>query len=275
YGVFRLTAPAASWLEKAPYSMQQLQRKLLPLRKPMEKVQQASTEIEKITTPEETGPKPSAVEVKQHPLTDALYGRTTELIMSSVLLLILLYFLLAYDGMILTKVIKLMPKLADKKRAVSIAHDIESHVSRYLLTITLINTCLGLAVGTAVGLLGLRNPIMWGAMVALLNFIPYLGALTGIVCMLLGAVLSYDSFAFALIFPAIYLALATLEGNFITPMVMGRSLTLNPIMILLSLTFWGWMWGIAGVILAVAILAGFKIFCAHIEPMEPIAEFLS
>jgi predicted PurR-regulated permease PerM len=144
-----------------------------------------------------------------------------------------------------------------------------------LFTVTLINCCLGFAVGTTVGILGLPNPLMWGAMVAILNFVPYLGALTGIVCMTLGAVLSFDSFSFALLFPASYLILAILEGNFITPMVMGRSLTLHPVLVLLALTFWGWMWGIIGVILAVPILAAFKIFCSHIEPMEPLAEFLS
>jgi predicted PurR-regulated permease PerM len=116
---------------------------------------------------------------------------------------------------------------------------------------------------------------MWGTMVAVLNFIPYLGALTGIICMTLGAVLSYDSLGYAMIFPASYLIIAILEGNFITPWVLGRSLTLNPVLILVALAFWGWMWGISGMILAVPILAAFKIFCDHIEPMAPIAEFMS
>jgi predicted PurR-regulated permease PerM len=153
--------------------------------------------------------------------------------------------------------------------------DVEDHISRYLLTITAINIGLGVAVGTTVHFLGLRNPVMWGVMVALLNYVPYLGALTGIVCMTLGAVLSFDSLSYAMLFPASYLALAVLEGNFITPFVLGRSLTLNPILILVSLAFWGWMWGISGMILAVPILATFKIFCDNIEPMAPIAEFLS
>jgi len=274
YGVSSLATPAADWLEKAPYSLQQLQRKLLPLRQPIEKVAQASGEIEKLATPG-TPPAKVAVEVKRHPITDTLVSRTPEFLTTVLLLFILLYFLLAYDGVFLGKVIKLLPTLADKKRAVSIATEIEGQVSRYLFTVTLINLGLGLAVGTAVGLLGLRNPIMWGVMVAILNFVPYLGALTGIVCLTLGAVLSFDSFSYALLFPAVYLFLATLEGNFITPWVMGRSLTLNPVMIILSLTFWGWLWGFAGIILAVPILAAFKIFCAHIEPMEPLAEFLS
>ena len=274
YGISFLAAPAAEWLAKAPYSLQQFQQKLVPLKEPMESVAKASGEIEKLATPVNPQTK-TAVEIKRHPLTDLLYVQTPELIASTVMLLILLYFLLAYDGVFLMKLIKLLPTLSDKKRAVSIANDIAAHVSRYLLTVTIINSCLGIAVGTTVGLLGLRNPIMWGVLVAVLNFIPYLGALAGIVCMTLGAVLSFDSFSYALIFPAAYLILASLEGNFITPMVMGHSLTLNPVMVLLSLTFWGWMWGIAGIILAVPILAAFKIFCAHIEPMAPLAEFLS
>ena len=275
FGISYLATPAAGWLEKAPYGLQQLQQRLLPLKKPMEQVAQASGEIEKITSPGAPAEPNRVVEVRQNRMTDMLYGHTTEFLISTVLLLILLYFLLAYDSVFLNKVIRTMPTLQDKKRAVSILHEIESHVSKYLLTITLINIGLGAAVGTTVGLLGLQNPVMWGVLVAVLNFVPYLGALTGILCMAVGAVLSFDSLGYAMVFPAAYLIIATIEGNFITPYVMGRSLTLNPVIILLSLTFWGWMWGIAGVILAVPILAAFKIFCAHIEEMEPVAEFLS
>jgi predicted PurR-regulated permease PerM len=273
-GISSLAAPAASWLEKAPYSVQQFQRKLVPIKQPMEKVAQASGEIEKLATPQTPQGK-AAVEVKRHPIVETILGRTPDFIASIVLVAILLYFLLAFDGVFLRKLIKLLPTLSDKKRAVAIASEIEAHISRYLSTVTAINLCLGLAVGTAVGLLGLRNPVMWGVLVAALNFIPYLGALTGIICITLGAILSFDSLGYALLFPAVYLAFAVLEGNFITPWVMGRSLTLNPVMVLLSLTFWGWLWGIPGVMLGVPILAAFKIFCAHIEPMEPLAEFLS
>ncbi len=274
FAISFLSTPVTGWLEKAPSGLQQLQQKLLPLKKPMEQVAQATGEIDKLTAPGASKPVPT-VEVKQNRMAEMLYGRTPDFLVSTVLLLILLYFLLAYDGVFLTKVIKMIPRLEDKKRAVSIAREIETHVSKYLLTVTMINLCLGLAVGIAVGLLGLGNPIMWGVMVALLNFVPYLGALTGIICMTIGAVLSFNTLGYALLFPATYLGLATIEGNFITPMVMGRSLTLNPVIILLSLTFWGWMWGIAGVIVAVPILAAFKIFCTHIEQMEPVAEFLS
>jgi predicted PurR-regulated permease PerM len=272
YGVSALTAPTMGWLQKAPAGLVELQQKLLPIKKSIAQVTQTTGEIEKLTS---TSAEAKTVEVKRHPITEIFFIRTPELVTSAVLSVILLYFLLVYDQTFIAKLVKLLPTLSDKKTAVAIAHDIESQVSRYLFTITAINVCLGLTVGTAVGILGLRNPVMWGAMVALLNFVPYLGALTGIICMTIGALLSFDSLGYALIFPGVYLAFGTLEGSFITPWIMGRSLTLNPVIILLSLTFWGWMWGIVGIILAVPILAAFKILCAHIKPMEPLAEFLS
>ena len=272
YGISALATPTVAWLQKAPAGLAELQHKLRPVKNSVAQVTQATSEIEKLAT---TNAEAKAVEVKRHPITETFVTRTPEFIASAVFLVILLYFLLVYDQVFIAKLVKLLPTLSDKKTAVGIAQDIESQVSRYLFTITAINACLGLAVGTAVGLLGLRNPLMWGVMVALLNFVPYLGALTGIICMTIGAALSFDSLGYALIFPAVYLAFGTLEGSFITPWIMGRSLTLNPVIILLSLTFWGWMWGIVGIILAVPILAAFKIFCAHIKPMEPLAEFLS
>jgi predicted PurR-regulated permease PerM len=272
YAVSVLAAPTAGWLQKAPAGFTELQHKLLPVRKSVTQVAQATGEIEKLAS---TNAEVKTVEVKRHPITETLFMRTPEFIASAVLSLILLYFLLVYDQTFIAKLVKLLPTLSDKKTAVGIAHDIEFQISRYLFTITAINICLGLAVGSAVGLLGLPNPVMWGVMVTLLNFVPYLGALTGIICMTVGATLSFDSLGYAFIFPAVYLSFGVLEGSFITPWIMGRSLTLNPVIILLSLTFWGWMWGIVGIILAVPILAAFKIFCAHIKPMEPLAEFLS
>src|SRR6476469_1811713 len=183
----------------------------------------AGGEIEKLATPDSSSK--AAVEVQRHPITEALYMRTPEFISSMILLVILLFFLLAYDGVFIGKLIKLLPSFSDKKRAVSIAQDIESQVSRYLFTVTIINCCLGLAVGTTVGLLGLPNPVMWGALVAPPPLPPPLPPLTGIICMTIGAVLSFDSLGYALVFPAVYLGFGTLEGNLITPWVLGRSLT--------------------------------------------------
>ena len=202
-------------------------------------------------------------------------SQTPDFLAQALTMVILLYFLLAYDGLFLGKLIKAMPRLQDKKRALTIAREIESSISKYLVTVTCINAGLGTAVGVAVGLLGMPNPLLWGVMAMVFNFVPYLGATVGIISMTLAAVLSFDSLTWALIFPTTYLAIAIIEGNFITPMILGHSLTVNPIVILIALMFWGWMWGIPGAMLAVPILATFKIFCDHVQPLAPIGEFLS
>ena len=163
-----LAAPTAGWLQKAPAGFTELQHKLLPVKKSVAQVAQATGEIEKLAS---TNLETRAVEVKRHPITEMLFLRTPEFIASAVVSLILLYFLLVYDQTFIAKLVKLLPTLSDKKAAVCIAHDIESQISRYLFTITAINACLGLAVGTAVGLLGLPNPVMWSVMVVLLNFL--------------------------------------------------------------------------------------------------------
>src|SRR6266480_2416056 len=120
YGISFLSEPAASWIEKAPYSLHQLQQKLLPLKKPIEKVAQASGEIDKLTSPEEPQAKPQTVVVKRSALAEAFFTQGPEFVASAVLMLILLYFLLAYDGVFLTKIVRIIPRLGDKKRTVSI-----------------------------------------------------------------------------------------------------------------------------------------------------------
>ncbi len=149
YTLSSLVTPFAAWLQKAPTGLAELQHKLLPAKQSLAQVAQASGQIEKLAAPEsQTAPK---VEVQHHPITDMLFVRTPEFIATAVLLLVLLYFLLTYDGVFMNKLIKLLPTLSDKKRAVSIMVEIESHVSRYLATVTIINICLGAAVGITVG----------------------------------------------------------------------------------------------------------------------------
>ena len=275
YGISILSVPAAGWLEKAPYGVSQLKAKIEPLlRKPMQRMAEASGEMSKIAS--QGQPQKPVVEVRQQSaISDLAFTRTPEFIGSALSMLILLYFLLGYSGVFLGKLVKVIPKFADKKKAVTIANDIEEKISAYLLNVTMINIGLGATLAGALFLLGMPNPLLWGVAATILNFVPYLGAFVGILTMTVAALLSFSSLAHALVFPGVYLVLTTIEGNFITPLILGRSLTLNPIAIVLSLMFWGWMWGIVGVILAVPILAVFKILCDHIEPLAPIGEFLS
>ena len=207
-------------------------------------------------------------------LSVALLRRASGVAAGLAVVLVLLYFLLASGNLFLRKLIRILPTLADKKRAVDIARQLQRDLSRYLGTVTLINIGLGVAVGVAMHFLELPNPMLWGTMATVLNFVPYLGAMVGVVVIAGVSLLTLDSVGQAAIPPLVYFSCTALEGYFVTPMILGRSLTLNPVMILLSLLLWGWLWGIVGAVLAVPMLAVFKILCDHIKGMQPLGEFL-
>ncbi|MGH7358694.1 MAG: AI-2E family transporter, partial [Candidatus Rokuibacteriota bacterium] len=155
-----------------------------------------------------------------------------------------------------------------------IARDMEEHISKYLVTMTLINVGLGAAVGGAMRLADMPNPVLWGVTAAVLNFVPYLGPVVTLGMIALVSLLTFEGLDRALVAPALYLGLNALEGYLVTPMLLGRRLLLNPVVIFMGIIFWGWLWGIPGALLAVPIMATFKIFCDHIGPLSPIGEFL-
>lgn len=272
---FELSGPFAAWLEKAPETGAQLQKKIQPLRKYFEKVSATSDQVEKLTsTKAENEKAPQRVELKKASLLDTLFSGTSKLVFSLLVVIVLLYFLLASGDLFLAKLVHVLPTLADKKKAVQIAREIEGNISQYLLTITLINAGIGVAGGFLFWALGLPNPALWGTIAGLLNFIPTVGALSVAVILTLVATATFPSLTHALLVPAAFLTLTIAVGTFVSPFIMGRRLTLNPVVIFLGLSFWGWLWGIPGALLAVPMLAMFKIFCDHIEPLAPLGEFL-
>ena len=273
-GVVELATPAYDWMAQAPQSLRKIEGKIRDLKKPVQTVSKATEQVEKIakvSSGQDTAPK---VQVTTESLGLRLLGTVTGLVSSAVVMFILLYFLLASGDLFLRKLIKVTPNLADKKRAVEIARQIETEVSAYLATITLINVVLGLAVWGALALLGIPNPLLWGVLVTFANYIPYLGPILMISVLAMVGLLTYPDLPHALLPPGAFLVLHGLETFLITPMILGRRLTLNPVMIFLGLTFWGWMWGIAGAILAVPIMVVFKIFCDHVEGLAPVGELL-
>src|SRR5436309_600589 len=190
------------------------------------------------------------------------------------LLFAFLFFLLASGDLFLRKLISALPRLADKRRAVEIARQIENDISAYLLTITMINGGLGLSVWGAMALLKVPNPLLWGVTAWATNYIPYLGAMFMYCVLTMVGFLTFDTVGHALLVPAAFGVCNILEAYLVTPLVLGRRLTLNPVVIFLALTFWGWLWGVTGALLAVPIMVVFKIFCDHSEPLAPIGEFL-
>lgn len=273
WGIYELSGPAYEWAQKAPQQMRRLERKLAEFKKPVQTVSKATQQVEKITQVGGT-PTTRKVEVQTETFGERMFSQATELVAGGVVMFILLFFLLASGDLFLRKLIRVLPRLSDKRRAVEIARQIESDVSTYLVTITIINVGLGLATWGLLTLVGAPNPLLWGVLATVTNYIPYLGALIMYAVLTMVGFLSFDTLGQSLLVPGVFAGLNLLESYLVTPMVLGRRLTLNPVVIFLGLTFWGWLWGITGALLAVPIMVVVKIICDHSEPLAPIGEFL-
>jgi predicted PurR-regulated permease PerM len=278
FGVYQLSGPAADWIQRAPQSLRAAEVKLRDLRRSVQRLGRATEQVERLAeVSSNPGQRPPAVSVAVQStptLRERLFSQATDLITDAVVMLILLYFLLASGDLFLRKLIRVLPRLEDRRRAVDIARQVERDISSYLATVTMINLGLGAAVAMCFALIGVPNPLLWGAMVTFTNFVPYLGPAVNYGTFILIGLLTFDTVPRMLAPAGLFLVLNVLEAYLITPMVLGKRLTLNPVMLFVGLTFWSWLWGIVGAVLAVPILVVFKIFCDHLEPLAPIGEFL-
>jgi predicted PurR-regulated permease PerM len=251
-----------------------VQEKLSAFRRPVEAVVKASEQVQTITEGA-SSPTVQKVVVQQPGLISRAASNIVSGMSTAAVTFVLLLFLLASGSMFYEKMINVLPTFRDKKRALTIAYDVEKDVSQYLLTITIINIVFGMYIAVVMATVGMPNPILWGVAATLLNFIPYVGPLAGIVMVSVVAFISLDSVTYALLAPLVYVVGAILEGQFITPILLGRRLELNSVAILIFIALWGWVWGIIGAIIAVPFLVLIKVFCDHFEGLAAIGEFLA
>ena len=267
-----ISEPIANFLQSVPIYISMAQSSLNTVFAPLQQLAQTSQSVNKLIQP---GSAPqTVVSLKQGGLLQFLFTQTPGMLSKVLVVIILSYFLLVYGQAFFRKVVYVAPRFQDKRRAVEIAHEIQWTISRYLISVSLLNLGLGIVVGTIAGLTGIGNPWVWGGVAFFLNYIPFVGAACGILATLVAGFIHspYDWYA---IVPAVsYLAASVLESNLITPHVLGRWMTLNPVAIFLSFLFWGWIWGIPGMLLAVPILAILKTFCTKLPKLNSIAEFL-
>lgn len=265
-----LYPPAADWIARAPESAQTIERRLRSFKAPMEKLNEATKSVEKITgMPGE----PPAVAVRQATIAEMLFSQTRSILAVAGTVLVLVYFLLVASDDLPRKIAMLLPR-ADEGDVAEIMLRTESEISRYLLTIALINTALAVVVGCVMWALGLPNPMLWGVMAGVLNFVPFVGPLASGIVLTGVAVLTFDEIAHALLVPACFFTITTIEGLGLTPWLVGRSLVLSPIAVVGSLLVWSWLWGIPGALVAVPILAIVKIVADHVEPLRPLSVLL-
>lgn len=221
--------------------MGELERKLRPIRQKVAEVEKAAQQVERATRVER--PRTPTVEVRGPSLRGMLLSHAQQLLAGGVVMFFLLYFLLATGDGLRARLASLAASDEGRANVLEIAHRVERAISSYLATVTLINGALGLLTGALMYALGMPNPMLWGALAALLNFIPYLGAMTTTVVLAVVALLTFDTVGRALLVPAAFLLLTSLEGQLVTPMLLGRRLSLNPVVIFLGLIFWAWLWG--------------------------------
>ena len=270
---FTISVPASGWIQKAPESLPLLKDKLAILRQPLDYLQNGLKELENLTGP--SGGDGQTVTVKQGSgLAGSLATGTATTLSRSFTTMIILFFLLASGDRLLRGFVEVLPRFKDKRTAVEIATEIEENISGYLLTITMMNALVGVATGIAMKLCGLGDPILWGAMAFLLNYIPILGPMTGMVIFFLVGIVTFDWPWYAFVPAGIYLLIHIAEGETITPMLLAKRFTLNPVLVIVSLFFWHTVWGIPGALLAVPLLAIFKIVADRIEPLKPLGHII-
>ena len=271
---YQLADPAREWVGKAPATLRQATDRLRTVRRPLEGLNRTAQQVQQVTR-DANDTTTREVAVKGPSLSTKVLGGAQAFVTSALEVVILLYFLLASGDLFLQKLIKLLPLLSDKKTAVTIAREMETAISTYLVTVTLINLGVALAVAGALSLVGLPNPLLWGALAGVAEFLPYVGATVMVALLSLAGLATFDHLGHALLVPGAYLLVNFLQANFLSPLLLGRRLALNPVAIFLALLLCWWLWGVLGAFLAVPLLAAVKIFCDHLERLAPVGEFLA
>ena len=270
---YNLAAPAAAWVRRAPATMDVARDRLAVLRRPVEQMSRAAEEVQNAADVDGKGGT-QQVEIAGPSLTKQAFGGTMSILGFIAIAGFLTYFLLASGDLFLQKLIKVLPQFRDKKRAVSIAREIEEHVSVYMLTTTAINAGVGVVTGIAMWVIGMPNPALWGLVAGLLNYMPYVGALATIAVLGMAALVSFDTLGRALVVPGTFFIINMIEANVVSPLVLGNRLALNTVALFVGMMFWWYIWGIPGALMAVPMMATIKIFCDHFEDLAPVGEFL-
>jgi predicted PurR-regulated permease PerM len=270
--IIQVSGPAGAWFERSPILKAQIESKIRTLRVPLAKAKEVTDNIEEMASVGE--PAPAGVVVEGPTLMQQIFAEAQNAMVNIVVVVVLVYFLLARGEASYRRVLATV-RDRDRRALWSGALDaFQDSIGRYLLTVAIINGVLGVATALAMMLLGMPNPALWGILAGVMNFIPYAGALVTLGVIAVVSLLTFDQWTAIALPPLVFLLLTGLEGQIISPMVVGKRLTLDPVAVFLSILFWGWLWGFAGMLLAVPILATVKIALNALEPLHPFGALI-
>jgi predicted PurR-regulated permease PerM len=265
-----ISGPAGTWAAKLPEGIPRLQERLSFMRGPIDTLQRFLQQVEEFGG---TGPSPNA-SARGPTLLTKLFTGTRNFASGFFTTVLFLFFLLVSGDIFLHRLVEILPRFSGKRQVVEISQQIESDISAYLVTITIMNAAVGIATALAMWLTGVGDPILWGTVAFLLNYVPILGPALGVLIFLLAGLLTIDTLWQALLPAGLYLGFHLIEGETVTPMLLARRFTMNPVIVIVSLVFWFWMWGIPGAILSVPMLAITKIICDRVRPLASFGHFL-
>ena len=265
---YRIAAPASEWFDRRPYLVSQLEYKLRAFKNSLEEAKETTKKLEKLTDLEGEEAEEGEVVVKGPTLSDQIMIRAKAMAIMLGIILVLTFFLLSRGRPTLKHMAGEFEDNGHGKKWAKIMVQVQQEVALYLVTIAMINVTLGALTAAAMALLKMPNPILWGVVAMTLNFVPYLGAMVTTVIISMVSLVTFTHWPQILLPPLVFLCFTALEGQFVTPTIVGNRLRLNPIAVIISLLFWGWVWGIGGMLIAVPILAAIKIVVKSTEELK-------
>ena len=267
--------PARQWFANLPQTLRVIERKVHPLALAVNQIEMLGHRAGAIANPGGSAPHTDAPAAPPSPVSAIeVLSVTRSGLVSTATVVILSLFLLSGGPPMLAR---MAASLADDVQAVQVLRVIDairSELGRYYGTLAFINLGLGVATGLTMMFLHLPNPFLWGTMAALLNFVPYVGGATTLVVLSVVGLVSFDGVGKIIAVPATYLVLAMIEGQVVQPLLVGHRLDLNPLLVFLAVWFGGWMWGIAGIVIAVPTLVALKVAAEHSQGGGAVVAFL-
>jgi predicted PurR-regulated permease PerM len=269
-----VSVPAQQWFAAAPHTLRIIERKIRPVEQVISRVDDLRNSAGTIGSASHT-PAPPAAAAPEEGGPATLLDETRGAVLSSVTVVILTLFLLAGGPPMLARMTSAIASDLNSAHIISVIEKVRREVGRFYVTMALINVGLGFATAFAMMWCGMPNPFLWGTLAGVLNFIPYLGSTTTLIVLTVVAIVSFDGLGRVLAVSGCYLALATIEGQFVQPLLVGRRLRLNPMLVFLALWFGGLFWGVAGIVLAAPTLVALKVIAENARGGGPVLNFLS
>lgn len=270
-GVYSLSKPASVWISKAPKHMRVLKKKLQVIKKPMGDISKTTKDVQEMADLDNT--KEEKLYTQKESLVSQIYQASSNFSQGLFIFIIFFYFLLSYGERLLIRVSESFD-IDSSRNDTDLLRKVEALMSKYFLCVTTINILLGITMGFIFHMFNLPNPVLWGVMVTLLNFVPFLGFVVGVIIISLVCLVSFGDFWNIWLPPMFYFIINSIEGNLITPTILGRTMSLNPLVIFVTLLFATLGWGILGALISFPILAAIKIAGDQLFPKNRYTRIL-